>query len=72
MRRRIFWILAMLMIVCRGFADIPDDFDMYLLIGQSNMAGRGPLEASDTTDVIDGVWLQSFRPQLNWSRIVNM
>ena len=57
MRRRIFGFLAMLMMVCRAFADIPDDFDVYLLIGQSNMAGRGPLEASDTTDVIDGVWL---------------
>ncbi|MDE5997016.1 MAG: sialate O-acetylesterase [Muribaculaceae bacterium] len=57
MIRRIFWILAVLMMVCRAFADIPNDFDVYLLIGQSNMAGRGPLEASDTTNVIDGVWL---------------
>ena len=54
---RIFWILAILMMVCRAFADRPNGFDVYLLIGQSNMAGRGAFEASDTTDVIDGVWL---------------
>lgn len=34
-----------------------DQFDIYLLIGQSNMAGRGPMTGSDTTQIIDGVWL---------------
>lgn len=34
-----------------------DRFDVYLLIGQSNMAGRGPMIGSDTTQIIDGVWL---------------
>ena len=34
-----------------------DCFDVYLLIGQSNMAGRGRMIASDTTQRIDGVWL---------------
>ena len=56
MRRLIFCVLA-LMTVYLGFADTPDDFDVYLLIGQSNMAGRGPLEAKDTTEAIEGVWL---------------
>ncbi len=39
------------------FAETPTNFDVYLLIGQSNMAGRGPLEANDTIDIIEGVWL---------------
>lgn len=38
-------------------AETPTDYDVYLLIGQSNMAGRGPLESRDTVDAIDGVWL---------------
>ena len=32
------------------------DFDIYLAIGQSNMAGRGPLEPADR-DTITGVWI---------------
>lgn len=34
-----------------------DIFDVYLLIGQSNMAGRGGLFPSDREDVIDGVFI---------------
>lgn len=34
-----------------------DDYDVYLLIGQSNMAGRGAFEPEDTINTIDGVWL---------------
>lgn len=34
-----------------------DDYDVYLLIGQSNMAGRGTMLAEDTLNVIEGVWL---------------
>ena len=37
--------------------DQQSEYDVYLLIGQSNMAGRGPMLASDREDVIDGVWL---------------
>lgn len=33
------------------------EYDVYLLIGQSNMAGRGFLEPDDTTAVLDGVYL---------------
>ena len=33
------------------------DYDVYLLIGQSNCAGRGPMISSDTTDAIPGVYL---------------
>lgn len=39
---------------CYGFSD---DYDIYLLIGQSNMAGRGSFEPEDTTKTIEGVWL---------------
>ncbi len=34
-----------------------NEYDVYLLIGQSNMAGRGEMIASDTLDIIEGVWL---------------
>lgn len=34
-----------------------EGYDVYLLIGQSNMAGRGYMLASDTTDTMPGVWL---------------
>ena len=34
-----------------------ESFDIYLLIGQSNMAGRGTMLPSDTSDFIQGVWL---------------
>ena len=33
------------------------DYDVYLLLGQSNMAGRGTMLSTDTTNVIEGVWL---------------
>lgn len=33
------------------------DYDIYLLIGQSNMAGRGSFEAADTIQKVEGVWL---------------
>lgn len=32
-------------------------YDVYLLIGQSNMAGRGTMIAADTLTAIEGVWL---------------
>lgn len=35
------------------------EYDVYLLIGQSNMAGRGTMHASDTTHSIEGVYLLS-------------
>ncbi len=57
MKKKMLFCLLALMMFCPILAGIPEDFDVYLLIGQSNMAGRGPLEAKDTTDVIEGVWL---------------
>ena len=35
----------------------PPENDIYLLIGQSNMAGRGSFEAADTIQKVEGVWL---------------
>ncbi len=32
-------------------------YDVYLLIGQSNMAGRAGMQADDTTRTMQGVWL---------------
>ena len=32
-------------------------YDIFLLIGQSNMAGRAPMTGEDTTRIIPGVWL---------------
>ena len=34
-----------------------DEFDVYLMIGQSNMAGRGEFEACDTMEYAEGVYL---------------
>lgn len=34
-----------------------EGYDIYLMIGQSNMAGRGSLEQTDTTQIVEGVWL---------------
>lgn len=39
------------------YASGHEPFDIYLLIGQSNMAGRGSFEPDDTIEPIDGVWL---------------
>ena len=42
---------------------VPDDLELFLLIGQSNMAGRGKPEAQDiTTD--PGIWMMN--QEMNW------
>lgn len=50
----LFWILCIIM---AANAVEREDFDVYLMIGQSNMAGRGELEAQDTTEYVEGVYL---------------
>ena len=40
-----------------GILKIEDKYDIYLMIGQSNMAGRGYLLDSDKTEVVDRVYL---------------
>lgn len=47
-------ILSLLFLASCGRGN---EYDVYLLIGQSNMAGRGTMLPADTTDVIEGVWL---------------
>lgn len=56
MKKIILSLLTFFTTLCVS-AEEADQFDVYLLIGQSNMAGRGELEANDTTDIIEGVWL---------------
>lgn len=38
-------------------AEDRDFYDVYLMIGQSNMAGRGEFEHCDTTEAVSGVYL---------------
>ncbi len=47
----------MFLCISVGLYAAEKDFDVYLLIGQSNMAGRGEFLESDTTTAIEGVWL---------------
>lgn len=49
--------LLLLFLSAATSATADEGWDVYLLIGQSNMAGRGPMQAADTTDTIAGVWL---------------
>ncbi len=50
-------ILCVSSITVYSQEDCDNGYDIYLLIGQSNMAGRGTMLPSDTTDIITGVWL---------------
>ena len=49
--------LFILFLLCSCGHNNHNDYDVYLLIGQSNMAGRGPLSREDTTTIEDGVYL---------------
>lgn len=51
------FFLFFLFCFCLGMTAKNNDYDVYLLIGQSNMAGRGKMIAEDTTMVIPGVFL---------------
>lgn len=48
--------LAAAAIVCAACSS-SNGYDVYLLLGQSNMAGRGSMLPEDTVEIIDGVWL---------------
>jgi len=51
--------------VCNGFAQTPDrNFDLYILIGQSNMAGRGPITDELKNESNDRVFM--FTKDLKW------
>ncbi len=49
-------LLCWVFFICRTLIVNAQDFDVYLMIGQSNMAGRGSL-VSDDLKPMDGVWL---------------
>jgi hypothetical protein len=46
----------------------PRNLELFLLIGQSNMAGRGAIEAGDR-DVLPGIWAQA--KDLSWKPAVD-
>ncbi len=59
--KRIFLLLSLLaaacLTACGGRATNASNCDLFLLIGQSNMAGRGTMLAADSAWHPDGVWL---------------
>ena len=52
-----FCLCAAVCVILFGGCTDNDDYDIYLLIGQSNCAGRGYLLPEDTLNVLEGVWL---------------
>lgn len=57
MSKLLFFLLAFCCVVVCACKTADDGFDIYLLIGQSNCAGRGYMLEQDTTQTLDGVWL---------------
>lgn len=55
--KKIILFLLLIISVVHSEARRVRNFDVYLMIGQSNMAGRGYLNESDTINNIDGVWI---------------
>lgn len=55
--KKISLFLLIVLSVISTSAEVEESFDVYLMIGQSNMAGRGELEAQDTTEYVEGVYL---------------
>lgn len=57
--KRLFAVLSVLVLICISYqagARPRKNYDVYLLIGQSNMAGRGEMTDQDRKP-LDGVWL---------------
>lgn len=50
-------VLVLILTILAALSSCSRGMDVYLLIGQSNMAGRGWMEAQDTLAPIEGVWL---------------
>ena len=55
MKRLVLALVSVFALGCTLLADEPPKLDLYLLIGQSNMAGRGKLTAENRLPT-DGVW----------------
>ncbi len=66
-RRIVVFLLGIALIAC---SESPKDLDIYLCIGQSNMAGRGPLDAS-VMDTLRGVYLLAGDSTLIWEKAAN-
>lgn len=57
MKYSLIFLYILFVLTGPAYASEHKPFDIYLLIGQSNMAGRGEFEQDDTIAPIDGVWL---------------
>lgn len=58
MMRFRFLLPALFLLASTACSDAAGDrYDVFLLIGQSNMAGRGTMVPADTMGVMQGVWL---------------
>ncbi len=55
--KSLYSLLFVVLCSCSTNVTVPTDYDVYLLIGQSNMAGRGTLLHEDTIKTIEGVYL---------------
>ena len=54
---------------CTALAQEPKELNLFLLAGQSNMAGRGEVEAQDREPIPDVLALNKFRRNLDSPRI---
>ena len=61
---RYFRLFLCLVCACTLLASCGHRYDVYLLIGQSNMAGRGDYEPADTLDALEGVFLLDDRGEV--------
>ncbi len=55
--KKIVSVFLLLISVFSVRGEVVGEFDIYLMIGQSNMAGRGEFLSCDTTDIVEGVYL---------------
>lgn len=55
--KRMIIVPALCLAGLTAMADDVKEYDVYLMIGQSNMAGRGEFVARDTVQPLEGVWL---------------
>jgi hypothetical protein len=65
---RVSFVLAAMICPLLAQAPEPHNLNLFLLIGQSNMAGRGPIGAEDR-EVLPGIWVQS--KDLSWKHAVD-
>lgn len=62
--------LSVAMVSCNGNKDAVSELDIYLLIGQSNMAGRAEIEG-EYADTLSGVYLFTDSVGYEWEKAAN-